>query len=41
TLRDDRDFEKHVDYIHWNPVKHSHVVRVADWPYSTFHSLVE
>jgi putative transposase len=37
TIRDDRDFEKHVDYIHWNPVKHSHVVRVADWPYSTFH----
>lgn len=37
TIRDDRDFEKYVDYIHWNPVKHGHVTRVADWPYSTFH----
>ncbi len=39
TLRDEADFERHADYIHFNPVKHGHVNRVADWPYSSFHSL--
>jgi putative transposase len=39
-IRDETDFVKHVDYIHWNPVKHGHVKRVADWPYSTFHRFV-
>ena len=29
TIRGDRDFEKHVDYIHWNPVKHGHVAQAA------------
>lgn len=36
-IRDDRDFARHLDYIHWNPVKHGHVQRALDWPYSTFH----
>ncbi|OFZ67695.1 MAG: transposase [Betaproteobacteria bacterium RBG_16_56_24] len=36
-IRDENDFARHVDYIHFNPVKHGHVQRVADWPYSTFH----
>lgn len=36
-IRDDRDFETHTDYIHWNPVKHGHVRAVVDWPYSSFH----
>jgi putative transposase len=40
TLRDEKDFEHHVDYIHFNPVKHGHVGRVQDWPYSTFHRMV-
>ncbi len=40
TLRDEIDFERHVDYIHFNPVKHGHVNRVSDWPYSTFHQMV-
>ncbi|MES2490652.1 MAG: transposase [Pseudomonadota bacterium] len=39
-IRDERDFEKHVDYIHFNPVKHGHVQRVVDWPYSSFHRYV-
>jgi putative transposase len=30
TLRDDADFEKHVNYIHFNPVKHGHVARVKE-----------
>ncbi|MCP4409944.1 MAG: transposase, partial [Gammaproteobacteria bacterium] len=36
-IRDDRDYRRHVDYIHWNPVKHGWVNRVADWPHSSFH----
>jgi REP-associated tyrosine transposase len=40
ALRDEIDFERHVDYIHFNPVKHGHVNRVSDWPYSTFHQMV-
>jgi REP-associated tyrosine transposase len=39
-IRDDGDLEHHVDYIHYNPVKHGYVARVADWPYSTFHRFV-
>jgi len=40
TIRDESDFERHVDYIHFNPVKHGLVVRVRDWPYSSFHRYV-
>jgi putative transposase len=40
TLRDEGDFERHVDYIYFNPVKHQHVNRVRDWPYSSFHRMV-
>lgn len=39
-IRDDRDFERRADYIHYNPVKHGLVQRVCDWPYSTFHRYV-
>ena len=41
TIRDDTDYAQHVDYIHYNPVKHGWVRRVRDWPYSTFHRYVE
>jgi putative transposase len=40
TLRDGRDFSRHVNYIHFNPVKHGLVTRVEDWPYSSFHRMV-
>lgn len=36
-IRDEEDFAKHADYIHWNPMKHGYVSRVVDWPYSSFH----
>lgn len=39
-IRDDDDLARHVDYIHWNPVKHGHVNEAAAWPYSSFHSYV-
>ena len=41
TIRNDRDFENHVNYIHYNPVKHGWVRRVVDWPYSSFHRYVK
>ncbi len=39
-IHDDQDFERHADYIHWNPVKHGWVRRVEDWPHSSFHAYV-
>ena len=41
TIRDERDYAAHVDYVHINPVKHGLVSRVADWPYSSFHHWVK
>ena len=32
------DLHRHVDYIHYNPVKHGWVSHTVDWPYSSFHS---
>ena len=32
-IRDENDFNQHVDYIHYNPVKHGYVKRPVDWPY--------
>jgi putative transposase len=40
-LRDERDYQRHFDYIHYNPVKHGLVERPGDWPYSTFHRWVK
>ena len=39
-IRDETDLLRHVEYIHYNPVKHGHVSRVRDWPHSTFHAYV-
>ena len=39
-IRNDADFETHVNYIHYNPVKHGLVNNVIDWPYSSFHRYV-
>jgi len=40
TILDERDYRQHMDYVHFNPVKHGWVQRVQDWPYSTFHRAV-
>jgi putative transposase len=40
AIRDDTDLERHVNYIHYNPVKHGLVSRVVDWPFSSFHRYV-
>jgi putative transposase len=41
AIRDENDLERHIDYVHFNPVKHGYVTRVADWPHSSFHGFVE
>ncbi len=40
TIRDERDYAAHMDYIHFNPVKHGLVDDVALWPHSSFHRCV-
>ena len=40
-VRDEADYAAHMDYVHFNPVKHGLVQRVVDWPYSTFHCLAD
>jgi putative transposase len=37
SISDEEDFRRHMDYVHYNPVKHGLVNHVKDWPYSTFH----
>ncbi|MEM1061062.1 MAG: hypothetical protein AAF532_06370 [Planctomycetota bacterium] len=41
VIRDDRDFESHFDYIHFNPVRHGLVRCPADWPASSFNRWVK
>lgn len=40
-IKDERDYQSHMDYAHINPVKHGLVKQVKDWTYSTFHKWVE
>ena len=40
-IRNELDFERHMDYLHYNPVKHGLVKQVNDWPYSSFHRYLE
>jgi len=40
AIRHDADLARHVDYIHFNPVKHGYVTKVCDWPHSSFHRFV-
>lgn len=40
TIRDDNDLHQHLDYIHYNPVKHGLVKNVTDWEWSSFHRYV-
>ena len=35
-LRDETDYTQHVEYIHYNPVKHGYVTSAMEWPYSSF-----
>ncbi|MDD5412807.1 MAG: transposase, partial [Methylobacter sp.] len=39
-IRDENDWRQHVDYIHFNPVKHGYVSAPQDWLYSSFNQAV-
>ena len=39
-IRNEKDLQRHVDYIHYNPVKHGLVEQVEDWPWSTYHRYI-
>ena len=38
-IRDENDFAAHLDYVHYNPVKHGLCRHPSQWPYSTLHRL--
>jgi putative transposase len=40
TIRDEADYAAHVDYIHYNSVKHGYVKHPADWKYSSIHRFI-
>lgn len=39
-IRDDTDLQRHLDYVHFNPVKHGYVALPSDWPYSSIHRYI-
>jgi len=41
TLRDEADFIRHIEYIHYNPVKHGYVLAPKEWLHSSFHRYVK
>jgi len=40
-IRDETDMARHIDYIHFNPMKHGLVRQPSDWRYSTIHRYIE
>ena len=41
TIRDEGDLENHINYIHYNPVKHRLVKNVWEWEFSSFHAYIK
>lgn len=39
-IRDERDLNAHINYIHFNPVKHGYVSQASQWPYSSIHKFI-
>jgi len=40
-IRDDGDFQRHCDYIRYNPVKHGLCSAPKQWPFSSFQRFVK
>jgi len=40
-IRNDDDYQRHMDYIHYNPVKHGYAKSPASWRYSSFPKMVK
>lgn len=41
TIENEEDLENHLDYIHYNPIKHGLVEKAIDWQWSSFHRFVK
>ena len=41
VIRDDDDLYRHLDYIHFNPIKHNYVKALKDFPFSSFNKFVK
>ena len=41
TIRDEKDLYAHLDYVHYNPLKHGYIKNVKDWEFSSFHKFVK
>ena len=39
-IRDQEDMNRHIDYIHYNPVRHGIVQAACEYPHSSFHEYV-
>lgn len=39
-VRDEKDYDHHVNYIHYNPVKHGYVAKPVDWRHSSIHRFI-
>ncbi|MDO8891499.1 MAG: transposase [Sulfurimicrobium sp.] len=39
-IRNEDDYARHVDYIHYNPVKHGYAKSPKDWPHSSLHRYI-
>ena len=40
-IRDEHDYQSHIDYIHYNPVKHGYAQTPVNWPYSSIHQYIK
>ena len=41
TIKDEEDLNNHLNYVHYNPIKHGHAKNVKDWEFSSFHKFIE
>jgi putative transposase len=41
TIQDENDLHRHLDYVHYNPVKHGLAQQVEEWQWSSFHRYVK
>ena len=39
-IKDAQDYEHHINYVHFNPVKHGYVLNPSDWEYSSIHRFI-
>lgn len=40
-IKDEKDMNSHIDYIHFNPVKHGYVASPIDWKFSSIHKFIK